>query len=65
MVSSNYYFQCYLGGPIWLDPIHDLEFVKELLKSLDEKHHLKTVERMKGMFQSSGSLIYIQGVMNF
>ena len=38
-----------LGGPIWLDPIHDLHFVKELLTSLDlETHQFKTVQRMTG-----------------
>lgn len=37
-----------VGGPIWLAPIHDQDFVSELIASLDD-HEYETIERMKGM----------------
>ncbi|KAI6659102.1 tRNA (guanine(26)-N(2))-dimethyltransferase isoform X2 [Oopsacas minuta] len=40
----------HIGGPIWLDPIHDLNFVKDVLTSLDvESHQYKTVDRLNGI----------------
>ena len=39
-----------LGGPIWSDPIHDPEFVEELLLTLEKrKNEFKTSERMIGI----------------
>lgn len=37
-----------LAGPCWLDPIHNVSFVKEVLEGLDD-FALETKERIKGM----------------
>lgn len=40
----------YLGGPIWSDPIHDLDFVKLMKEHLEgEGGYLGTARRMTGM----------------
>lgn len=40
----------HLGGPIWKEPIHDVEFVRRLLKSIKERPELfKTSDRIIGL----------------
>ena len=41
-------FSHHIGGPIWLAPLHDLEFVSNLLESVTEER-FATVARMTGM----------------
>ena len=38
----------HIGGPIWIAPLHDLEFVSDLVDSLTEER-FSTVSRMRGM----------------
>ena len=39
-----------LGGPFWINPMHDQAFVRRLLRNLEESsENLGTIERMKGM----------------
>ena len=38
----------HVGGPFWIAPIHDMNFVEDLIESLDEEK-FGTYERMKGM----------------
>ena len=40
-----------LGGPFWINPMHDEAFVRKLIRSLDDSSEksLGTIERMKGM----------------
>ena len=38
-----------IGGPFWIDPIHDIEFVTRLIASLKNFDSLGTKERMEGM----------------
>ncbi len=38
----------HVGGPLWLAPIHDAEFVSELIASLDERS-FGTQQRLLGM----------------
>ena len=40
-----------LGGPIWMDPIHDVEFVKKLLSEVKSspKGTYKTIDRITGL----------------
>ena len=38
----------FLGGPIWIAPIHNTEFVSSVLESLEEEK-FNTFARMKGM----------------
>lgn len=38
----------HVGGPVWLAPLHDLEFVSDLLDSVTEER-FATVARMTGM----------------
>ena len=41
----------HLGGPIWKEPIHNVEFVDKLLKSVKEKLDLfKTSDRIIGQY---------------
>jgi len=45
--ECNHVFK--IGGPIWSEPIHDMEFLGELLKSVDEeKESYKTFDRIYG-----------------
>ena len=44
-----------LGGPLWIDPIHNLEFVRDLLDGLEGRdEEFGTFERMKGMLTLAG-----------
>lgn len=46
--ECNHVFK--IGGPIWSEPMHDMEFLGELLKSVDEeKESYKTFDRIYGM----------------
>ena len=52
-VNSNCEFchhKHHMGGPIWSDPIHDPEFVEQLLKNIDNDRHktLMTIKRIYG-----------------
>ena len=41
-----------MGGPFWINPMHDQDFVKRLIEGLDEPgaaENLGTIDRMKGM----------------
>ena len=38
----------HIGGPIWIAPLHDLEFVSDLLDTVTEER-FSTVSRMRGM----------------
>ena len=38
----------HIGGPIWIAPLHDLEFVSDLMDTLTEER-FSTVSRMRGM----------------
>jgi len=38
----------HMGGPIWLDPLHDVQFVAQLLQSIQDSE-FATEDRMKGM----------------
>lgn len=38
----------HIGGPIWLDPLHDAEFVSKLLQSIQDGEYA-TQDRMRGM----------------
>merc|ERR1711962_1563850 len=38
-----------IGGPYWIAPIHDMEFVARLRESLQNCEHLGTRSRMEGM----------------
>lgn len=41
----------HMGGPIWREPIHSVEFVEKLLKSVKEQADLfKTSERIIGEY---------------
>ncbi|XP_072167824.1 tRNA (guanine(26)-N(2))-dimethyltransferase-like isoform X1 [Diadema setosum] len=40
----------HVGGPIWADPIHDIDFVKRLIKHIDtHPERFKYKDRMKGL----------------
>nr|XP_054763032.1 tRNA (guanine(26)-N(2))-dimethyltransferase-like isoform X1 [Lytechinus pictus] len=40
----------HVGGPIWVDPIHNVDFVKRLITHIDtHPHRFKYKDRMKGM----------------
>ena len=42
----------HMGGPIWIAPMHNPDFVERLLDKLDNEWndvHFHTFERMKGM----------------
>ena len=38
-----------IGGPMWIDPIHDTEFVSRVRQNLEEHKHLGTTNRIDGM----------------
>jgi tRNA G26 N,N-dimethylase Trm1 len=38
-----------MGGPFWIDPIHDLSFVKRLRGSIQDVDSYGTLARMDGM----------------
>ena len=47
-----------IGGPFWIEPIHKVEFVRELLDGLEGREEdFGTFARMKGMLSMVGKLL--------
>ncbi|XP_041366560.1 tRNA (guanine(26)-N(2))-dimethyltransferase-like isoform X2 [Gigantopelta aegis] len=43
-------FKHHFGGPIWVDPIHDVDFIQSVLRNIQEDpNQLRTSERIVGM----------------
>jgi tRNA G26 N,N-dimethylase Trm1 len=47
-----------MGGPIWADPICDVDFIDRVVKSINNKEEkLSTAERIEGMLRSQYLMI--------